>query len=90
VAAQDGKPDFEAVEPRPVSRDRCGAPELETIQRTLFDQARDRREANIERGVASFDDLASVLRRRQALPGLGRGAMVEADRAPRSTRSPSN
>jgi prolyl-tRNA synthetase len=64
---EDGKPEFQAL-----ARDQflaAAAEELEGIQRDLFEEARARRDANIHRGIASFDELAKFYNDEQRYPG---------------------
>jgi prolyl-tRNA synthetase len=42
---------------------------LEDIQQGLFDEARERRDANITRGVTSFDEVAAFFAEDRARPG---------------------
>jgi len=61
------KPDFSAP-----SREECAAgigATLEAIQRALFDEARERRDTNITRGVVSLDDLAAFYAEDRRYPG---------------------
>jgi prolyl-tRNA synthetase len=61
------KPDFATP-----SREECSAgiaALLEDIQRALFEEARERREANITRGIATLDDLAAFFAPDQRYPG---------------------
>ena len=63
----DGKPDFHAME-----RDQfleVAADELACIQRELHAEALRRRDANIHRGVDSFEALAAFYREDQRYPG---------------------
>ena len=61
------KPDFAAP-----SREECAASIaalLEEIQQALFAEARERREANITRGIATMDDFAAFFAEDQRYPG---------------------
>jgi len=61
------KPDFTTP-----TREECTAgigAILESIQQSLFEEARDRRDANITRGVASLDELAAFYAEDQRYPG---------------------
>jgi prolyl-tRNA synthetase len=63
----DGKPDFAAM-----ARDEfvaAAAAELETVQTTLFAEAQARREANIDRGLTSFDELTAFFAEDKRYPG---------------------
>jgi prolyl-tRNA synthetase len=64
---EDGKPDFHAIDKAQFTA--AAATELECIQRELHEEALARREANIERGVASFDDLAKFFGEDRKYPG---------------------
>jgi prolyl-tRNA synthetase len=64
---QDGKPDFQAL-----ARDQflsAAVDELEDIQRELFEEAKSTRDANITRGIASFEELATFYAEDQRYPG---------------------
>jgi prolyl-tRNA synthetase len=64
---EDGKVDFE-----PLARDEfvlAAATELEGIQHELFEQARQRRDANVHRGIDSFDALAKFYHEDTRYPG---------------------
>jgi prolyl-tRNA synthetase len=64
---EDGKPDFLAM-----ARDEflgAASAELEAIQRALFEEARARRDANIHRGIAGLDELATFYAEEQRYPG---------------------
>jgi len=64
---EDGKVDFAAM-----SRDEfisTAAGQLDDIQQALFDSARDRRDANIQRGVESLDALAEYYADNVRYPG---------------------
>jgi len=63
----DGKPNFEAMDKQQFAA--AAAVELDGIQRALHDEAQARREANIERGIASFDDLADFFGEDERYPG---------------------
>jgi len=63
----DGKPNFEAMDKQQFAA--AAAVELDGIQRALHDEAQARREANIERGIASFDDLADFFGEDKRYPG---------------------
>ena len=64
---EDGKVDFE-----PLARDEflaAAAKELECIQRELFQEARDRRDANITRGIGTLAELAAFFDDKARYPG---------------------
>ena len=61
------KPDFHAIDTAQFAA--AAATELEGIQRELYVEARERREANIERGVTSFDELAAFFGDDRKYPG---------------------
>jgi prolyl-tRNA synthetase len=64
---EDGKVDFE-----PLARDEfllAAARELEGIQHELFEQARQRRDANVHRGIDSLDALTEFYREEARYPG---------------------
>ena len=63
----DGKPDFQAMDKLQFAA--AAAAELEHIQQVLFDEARHRREANVERGIASFAELARFFGEDKRYPG---------------------
>ena len=63
----DGKPDFHAMDKQQFAA--AAATELEGIQREIYEEAHARREANIERGIASFDDLAAFFAEDRRYPG---------------------
>ena len=67
VWGADAKPAFE-FPTRDAAAAQIGAL-LADIQRVLYDQARERRDANIVRGVASFDELAVFFAENKRYPG---------------------
>jgi len=64
---EDGKPDFHAIDRQQFAA--AAATELECIQRELHEEALARREANIERGIASFEALAEFFGEDRRYPG---------------------
>ena len=64
---EDGKPDFHAMDRQQFAA--AAAAELEGMQRELYAEARDRREANIVRGIDSFAALAAFFGEDQRYPG---------------------
>jgi prolyl-tRNA synthetase len=64
---EDGKPDFHAIDRQQFAA--AAATELECVQRELHEQALARREANIVRDIASFDDLAAFFGEDRRYPG---------------------
>jgi prolyl-tRNA synthetase len=63
----DAKPDFHAL-PRDQFL-KAAAAELEGIQRELFEEAKARRDANVHRGIASLDELATFYAEDKRHPG---------------------
>jgi prolyl-tRNA synthetase len=63
----DGKPDFHSL-PREQFLS-AAATELEGIQRELFEEARSKRDANIQRGIDSLEALAAFYAEDQRYPG---------------------
>ncbi|MGN6356991.1 MAG: proline--tRNA ligase [Novosphingobium sp.] len=64
---QDGKVDFE-----PLARDEflaAASRELECIQQELLQEAREKRDANIHRGVGTLDELATFFNEKARYPG---------------------
>ncbi len=64
---EDGKPDFQVIAKEQFAA--AVATELDGIQRELREEALDRRAANIERGIASFDELAAFFGEDKRYPG---------------------
>jgi prolyl-tRNA synthetase len=64
---EDGKPNFIAQGREEFLTN--AAPELADIQRSLFAEARDRRDANLHRGIDSLDALAAFYDEEQRYPG---------------------
>src|SRR5690606_34217528 len=62
-----GKPDFQVIAKEQFAA--AVATELDGIQRELREEALDRRAANIERGIASFDELAAFFGEDKRYPG---------------------
>jgi prolyl-tRNA synthetase len=65
--AENGKPDFDFTE-REGFVARAGAL-LEEIQQGMFDEARERRDANITRGVTTLDQVAAFYSSSEKYPG---------------------
>jgi prolyl-tRNA synthetase len=63
---EDGKPDFHALDKDQFAA--AAAEELECIQRELFEEARERREANVRR-VENFEALEAMFAEDQRYPG---------------------
>ena len=64
---EDGKVDFE-----PLARDEfvtAAGKELECIQQELFQEAREKRDANIHRGIGTLDELAAFFDDKARYPG---------------------
>src|SRR5262249_43382534 len=65
--AENGKSAFEFLGRADFTSTAAGL--LEAIQQGYFDEARERREANITRGIASMDEIAAFFAEGQTFPG---------------------